>query len=342
MRKALITALFVALTFALANAQQRDLIVARDAGDVIEVNSLGTWRYNGNLTTGVLLNIPPREMWGWGPGVDGYCGEASFQIVGIYYGNYVSQEEVRYADGDEELLVAVNDEDAASTLKYVYSEWDYDQKTPQSTKFLDTIKSNLDKGIPMIAGWYERQPKGDADYDHVMPIVGYDASSAGKVSAVYHVDFYIRDYTITTTAELFATRKECTQTKTPVQPYDYCLPEDVDYGILVSGNIDKNKETFRTLLEMDRWNEPDWGAEDKLHEKPVAMSVKAHISGLTAGKKYSVLRFDDPRSIPSSNFLAGSYDEKYDFVATSSDYTMSIPDTIMSDGSYFFRTVLSQ
>ncbi len=78
----------------------------------------------------VILNIPPRQMWGWGAGMNGYCGETSFQSVGIYYGNWYSQERVRYADGNQELLIAVNDEKAAKNLALSYTVWNYNQKTP--------------------------------------------------------------------------------------------------------------------------------------------------------------------------------------------------------------------
>ena len=38
----------------------------------------------------VLLDVPPRYMWGWGKGLRGYCGETSYQSFGIFYGNWVS------------------------------------------------------------------------------------------------------------------------------------------------------------------------------------------------------------------------------------------------------------
>lgn len=135
-------------------------------------------------------------------------------------------------------------------------------------------------------------------------------------------------------------RKECSISTTPRQPYDYCLPTDVDYGLTITGVIDDAKETYRTILELDRPDEPDWGAEDGLHEKPVLMNVKAHISGLTAGKKYAILRYDDPKALPAKGFLNGSYAEKYEFTATASEMIYASFDQIESDGTYFFRTVL--
>lgn len=33
-----------------------------------------------SVTLGMILPIPPRYMWGWGPGMSGYCGEMSTQV----------------------------------------------------------------------------------------------------------------------------------------------------------------------------------------------------------------------------------------------------------------------
>lgn len=90
---------------------------------------------NAAVTGPVILNIPPRRMWGWGAGMNGYCGETSFQSSGIYYGNWWSQEQVRYADGNKELLIGVNDEKAAKNLHLSYTLWNYNQKTPVSQSY---------------------------------------------------------------------------------------------------------------------------------------------------------------------------------------------------------------
>ena len=39
-------------------------------------------------------------------------------------------------------------------------------------------------------------------------------------------------------------------------------------------------------------NEPDWGTEDKLNEKPIDMIISGQIVGLTSGSSYAVLRFE--------------------------------------------------
>ena len=39
-------------------------------------------------------------------------------------------------------------------------------------------------------------------------------------------------------------------------------------------------------------DEPDWGAEGNLNEKPIDMIISGQIVGLTSGSSYAVLRFE--------------------------------------------------
>ena len=63
----------------------------------------------------IQLNIPPVKMWGWSETefLHGYCVETAFQSALKYYGNYVSAEYCRMADGNVELLIGENDVRAA-------------------------------------------------------------------------------------------------------------------------------------------------------------------------------------------------------------------------------------
>ncbi len=214
------------------------------------------------------------------------------------------------------------------------------------------IKNNINNGYPVIAGWYEKQPKGDEDYDHIMPIIGYEVKKGDNTFAngslmavptntdIYHNDLYLQETSITYGADAFKTRKTCSQSKAPVQPYDYCLPQDYDYGIAITGNVDPNKLTYRTFLTVSIWKEPDWGAEDKKYETPISFTVTATTTGLTAGKKYALLRFDSFEALGGSkNFLTASYSKRYDFTATSDTYVNENLDALKSDGIYFFRCV---
>lgn len=76
-----------------------------------------------------------------------------------------SQERVRYADGNAELLIGSNEAAAAKALLYSYDSWNYNAKTPQQTAFIAWLKSHLDAGQPVISGLYERQKKSVGDPD---------------------------------------------------------------------------------------------------------------------------------------------------------------------------------
>jgi len=140
------------------------------------------------------------------------------------------------------------------------------------------------------------------------------------------------------TSATFATRKQCMQSTTPKQPFDYCLPRDVLYGIALMRDKDPKNECYRTQLNTDMWWEPDWGAEDKVHDKPILFNATLTVSGLTEGNAYTCLRFDDPAAVPKSSFLAGSWTQRFDFTANATTAEVVV-DPVMSDGSWFYRCV---
>lgn len=87
-------------------------------------------------------------------------------------------------------------------------------------------------------------------------------------------------------------------------------------------------------------DEPDWGAEDNLDEKPIDMIISGEIVGLTSGSSYAVLRFEKPTTLPTSKFVESmAWTKSWQFNATSSTYDMKNFDTIRSDQSIFYRVV---
>ena len=64
----------------------------------------------------MMLDAPPRSMWGQGEGTRGYCGETSFQTHGILFGNWISSEIARLNADGIELLIGENDVKAATAL----------------------------------------------------------------------------------------------------------------------------------------------------------------------------------------------------------------------------------
>lgn len=292
---------------------------------------------------GLLLDVPPRLQWGWEAGLSGYCGETSIQSAGLFFGNYISQEQVRYAGGNKEVLLDVNLHTAADNLGLAYDKWTPMQFNQtgmfgvgyaRASSFPVWTKNHLDAQHPVIVGLFEKQPKGDADYDHIAPMIGYDMNKF----VLYYNDLYLST-TRTMSLTDIKTRAACFQAEPPVQPFSYCFPTPINHGLAVTGN--KNSlETYRVILKLWDAEEPDWGDEDKLHEKPIEFTPRAIISGLTTNKSYALLRFDSVESLPptSVKFIDGSWSERIDFVANKGEHEV-ILGAIMSDGTYFFRCV---
>lgn len=293
----------------------------------------------------VLLDIPARKMWGWDEG-HGYCGETSFQSALLYYGNYVTQEKVRYADGNKELLIGVHDEKAAKNLLLTYEAFDFEEEdNPHATTFLDFVMKHVRAGAPVVAGWFLKKNNGDEDYDHIMPIVGFKGSNNGSKrspptsAAITYNDLYVTSaHSVVAGSDAFKTRKQCT-TKSPRQPYSYCLPVEANYGIALTGNVDPEGMLYRTILRADKVSEPDWGAEDGLDETPEQQTFAATVYGLTVGEEYSLLRFDSVSSLENSrNFLQLDYSDRVDFTAAATTHEIS-GIQLRSDGEHYFRTV---
>ena len=288
----------------------------------------------------LLLNIPPRYMWGWSETAElhGYCGETSFQSALLYYGNYVSAEHCRYADGNVELLIGENDVKAAKNLHLRYDAWNYNSKKPQGDSFVSWCKKSLNNGCPVITGFYQmyEEDEGDDDYDHIMIVVGYTVDKDGD-DQLYFNDFYKNEVSLTEYAHRKRNQWICDEE--PTQPFEYTLPTNVCYGISIKGIVDKNDECYRCRLEIPNFfKEPDWGAEDKLNEKPIEIKGILHIVNLTVGKGYRILRFDSFDSCPEKNFNKSNPAHEIKFTADKENVAIDLP-TMKSDKVYFYRVI---
>lgn len=304
----------------------------------------------------VLLDVPPRLMWGWGPGLHGYCGSFSFQSFMLLWGNYVTAEEIRHASDSEELLVAVNAHTAADALKITYHKWAWDQEdSPQGPKLMAWAANHIDKGHGVVGTFYEQlKSGGDPDYDHIMPIFGYRRSKAenlvrsgadrNDVLGIYYNDLF-RDYSLFggNNDSFIRSRNQCKPPgATPSEaPYDFCLPKEIDYAIALTGIVDENGETYPTKLIMPSWTEPDWGKEDARHQEITNFTVTVQVSGLQGGVEYSLLRYDHKDRLPTKDFIRGAYSKRWNFVAGGAFHEFHKFDSFSSDSTIFYRTVVN-
>jgi hypothetical protein len=275
------------------------------------------------------------------------------ETVALYYGSWLTQDAIRGTSGGHNgkhaLLLGVNGAtsvmSACAALKLnCSSSWDFNEEPqPQSNRFLSWASAAIDAGKPVIMGVYWAE-ESDADYDHIVPMVGYTDN------AVYFNDLHSNS---TTRAELpgfVSNRKHCKRGSAATLPqlggesgtaesWKFCLPREVDYGVIVEGNSDAQRAGLLPLrLDMVASSEPDYSKEDREHQVPVLLTATLRAMGLTAGGRYVLLRYETPAAIPAEKLLArGGYSEHTAF--TPSGSSQSWPVSFMSNSTTLFRCV---
>ena len=134
--------------------------------------------------------IEPRYQW---EANGGYCGEVSMISAGLYFGQYLSQYDVRTLawespDADNnanktdnrqsvQLLLGNNDAWVAQKLKLDAEVCE----VRDSIAFLKWVKKNVVSGYPVIIGVFNNENlvypgegnPGDPQYDHIVPVVAW-------------------------------------------------------------------------------------------------------------------------------------------------------------------------
>ena len=293
-----------------------------------------------------VLSLPPRLMWGWGPRVSGYCGSASIQTVALYYGNWLTQDAVRGVtgghDGADQLLLG--DEDGccnsvavARKLHLNVTAWPHaSAPRPQHIAFAAWMAESIDSGEPVVFGVY-MQTEDNPDLDHIVPLVGY-VGPPGRPSKLLYNDLHSNKTLEADLASFPADRSECKRDLPWNERFAYCLPASVDYGYRVHGNHDPAGELLPSQLIVPDWYEPDYSAEDAKHETPRELRAAVLVSGLTAGERFVLLRYEHASAVPLSDFLRmGGWAARTDFVAPSHAWNVGV--TFMSNTTQFFRCV---
>lgn len=279
------------------------------------------------------LDIPPRRQW---DDNEGYCGETCIQSVALYYGGYISQYRARamvHTDQQHELVVSENEEQVLTNLRLAYETWNYKkERAPQWKNYLAWAKRHLNAGHPVIATVYMKG-EDDPDFDHILPFIGFrsshDTSDYHDDDLMIFCDNYAQNPFGRSFQSLCAARWEVRNGSNI-----YYIPRQVDYGVAVTGIVDRNHETAPIQLSVDRWDEPNLVRG----QRPATMQGTLTIRSLTAGKHYSLLRYDDYRAVPKSDFLAKkSYRSRHRFRASAS--TQTFTHTFMSDQCVIYRCV---
>jgi hypothetical protein len=300
--------------------------------------------------------IPPRFQWNEN---NGYCGEVSLISAGLYYGQYLSQYNARAiaAQGksqtDNQLLLGINDQDAAAQMKLNVIEW----SGSGTDAFLAWVKGNVIKGYPVAIGIYTNEylfyrntdpTAGDKEYDHIVPVTGISSSHSLSDPTYYPDDeIYFSDnglwgnsqnppYNFNFPFSTFqANRKQANDPNRAA----YSLSNQTDnYGIAITGVIG---DTLPVRLATN-FNCECPEIEDKSNTRPAPMPLilTITVSNLQPGIVYNLYRYNDFNSVPTADFNAHAADATahWQFQITSGT-TYVLTDMTESDTSAIYRAV---
>jgi len=274
------------------------------------------------------LPIPGRLQW---DNDNGYCGELSIQSIGLFYGNYISQDVCRQIAGGEVLFGNSNGETAIDKFSFTADSWDFNQSGVQYQNYLIWVKKHLNNFHPVILTVYVTG-KNNSEYDHIIPAIGFKATSTSNFDNADELMFY-DNYDSNLLTRTFQSIWDTRSMKGNGANYIYCIPKDVNYGVAITGIKDNNHVTKPVQLSINRWDEPNVS----IGESPVQFNATIKIDSLTAGKKYALLRYNNYISVPSAAFNPVGASSVIYFTANTTQKT--IADSFMSNTCAFYRCI---
>ncbi len=274
-----------------------------------------------------LLNIPGRLQW---QNANGYCGEMSIQMIGMHYGNYISEDICRTVAGGE-LLIDVNDSVALEAFSFTFKEWNPGQPQPQYQNYLNWVKQYLNKKQPVIITVYI-QGLSDPDYDHIIPAIGFNAQNLNTYNSADQLT-YNSCFDTTAFTRSFGSLWDTRPMTGNGATNTYCIPKNVNYGVAVTGIKDILHATRPVQIILSPRAEPNVS----LAAAPTLFHAQITADSLTPGLKYALIRYDNYLNVPTSNFNPLNATSAVYFVAGSIQKTIS--DSFMSNSAVFYRCI---
>ncbi|MEX1209500.1 MAG: hypothetical protein WEA35_01355 [Candidatus Nanopelagicales bacterium] len=309
------------------------------------------------------IDMAPRLQWNAN---SGYCGETSFISAGMRYGQYTSQWTARSLaspgvpqwKASSQLLLGGNDLRAAKAMRL--SAVTFDSRTQRSTQeYLRWIKGRFLRGHVVIMGVFNNvttlgeTPPGDAQYDHIVPVMGigsqsplrrdgvrYHRSDAITISdnGLYNVGPtypYLFSYRF---SDLPMTRSEANR---PGGALYSLRPTPPNYATAVTGIVDDEGVTIPVRLTSDANSEGTWNVTvGKQPPAPTAITLTAHVSIPDDGVAYNVYLYDDFADVPTRGFNAAADRAVQTWqILAGSRSTWRVTINAMSDETRVFRAV---
>eukprot|EP00756_Hemistasia_phaeocysticola_P017241 Hpha_TRINITY_DN15526_c1_g4::TRINITY_DN15526_c1_g4_i2::g.104202::m.104202 len=285
----------------------------------------------------------------------GYCGSWASQRAILAKGAWVSQQQVRDhtspCGGHDNEILSCNIEEALTNLKIDFEGFDFkDTPLPQTKAYFSWLKKNIVEGhaIAWMIMWsgqrypiYGLTPPAGM-YGHVEPVIGIQSNHPLNDSTVYDDDvvMHYTDGGVNTVHRVISTlpgtwagpgkAADCGS-------YQYCIGNPYGFGWAVKGFAQaqdaKAAQAMPASLSISPWKrEPD----TRSGAKPEALKGTLTVTGLKAGAKYDIYRWD------SVDAAFSQYTSKYlshSFTATKDTYVYADQTSFSSDGTTYYRAV---
>jgi hypothetical protein len=293
----------------------------------------------------VLNDIPTRIQW---DGNYGYCGEVSMISAGLYYGQYLSQYDVRAIASPAikqykqhaQLLLGVNAVSAAQRLRLAAKA--VASKRPEV--FYAWLKDQVVKGYPVIMGVFTNA--GDAEYDHIVPVFG--VGSDFPLNTAYHPTDVIQFSDNSAQSPYYAFEIKAylanRQVANAQDDNTYSLPTypTTKYGLAITGVLDKYHETLPVRLTTNvNYERPAIVHNTASRPKAMPITLTITVSNLHAGEHYNLYYYHNQNDVPSEFFNKTSANAGIlpwkTLSASGNTWTTSL--TIKSSDKAFFRAV---
>jgi len=305
-------------------------------------------------------DIPSRLQWMHNTG---YCGEVSLISAGLYYGQYISQYDVRALvtkKGDQisgSLLIGENDTTAAQKLHLQYEEFNSNSEQ-NSDQFLIWLKQKVAAGNPVAIGVYANQTlfetgsAGDPDYDHIVSVTTLSSTHPLNDPTYYADDqvgfsdnglweaqntpVYYFDYSF----DPFQSNR--TNANLPSAPVYSLANDGSNYGIAILGVADLNNDTLPVRVDAEYNYENPIQKHSNTKPKALEIILTITVSGLEPYVPYVIYRYDNLASVPESEFNGHESQaaEKHLFEITSGS-TYAVTQQILSSDVAVYRCVKS-
>jgi len=301
--------------------------------------------------------LAPRLQWMHN---GGYCGEVCLISAGLYYGQYLSQYDVRKiaanggAQDAGEVLLGINDLEVAEKLHLKAIRWDAESET-DTHDFISWVKGHVESGHPVAMGVFANQKlfysdpnptAGDEYYDHIVMVSGW-ASNKPLTDAGYdsHDLITFNDnglwdngekppYIFSYAMNSFQTTRKGANTSKNV----YSLENGgSNFGLAVTG---VNGDTLPVQIATSVNYENEVGEGNVPPPQPLQIELTLSLSSLTPNVAYKLYRYNTLNAVPDAGFNAksGQAIKTWDVqITTGTTYTLT--ETISSDEMAFYRCV---